>query len=714
MITGEAESSSKDQSIISAFVERSANRLASVRNGILIFGQDRASSGDIDLSLRSLQLLRRDAKENDRDDIVELANKCEHSLNVMLNSHPLPSEIGNALDIVARIEERLLQIPLDADGFLDNVSDFVDQSFELLKVEDHRDTPNPAFLNFDVDEETLEIFRSEACELTGNIANSIRALEKNSNDREALWEIRRNAHTFKGAAGIVGQKDASALAHRVEDLLDQIVESTAAIGVDQLSLLSRSAERLEVFSNGREFGDEARSLDEIYREFDRVIAQHADGHNGNGKSTNVGLRDSQNISSPKPESARAASAHIVRVSLDRLDHLIKLSQDLVANRNTFDGHFAELLRNGPEAESDKIIEDLRSLTRSQHLLTYELRERLLQIRMVRFGTLETRLTRAVQVTCQEENKKAVAVFENGDCEVDTQVIDALIEPLIHLLKNAVVHGIENEETRRLIGKPDKGQILISVDSDEHGVTLEVSDDGRGISGTRLKHKAVQDGIITPEQAGRMNEPEALELIFKRGLTTADSINLNAGRGVGMSIVKEGVEAHGGSIQIHSAPQEGTTFTIRMPLALRSPNNAIPAAADPVKNEIDPGSALVLLVDDSASIRRQTSKLIEAAGHRVITAVDGAEAMELLLSNVWRPDLILSDVEMPVMDGWELLDCVKNTESLCEIPVVMATSLSDEAHVRIAIELGASDYKIKPLNSNDIEGMIKDVIATRAA
>ena len=121
--------------------------------------------------------------------------------------------------------------------------------------------------------------------------------------------------------------------------------------------------------------------------------------------------------------------------------------------------------------------------------------------MVRFGTLETRLTRAVQVTCQEENKKAVELlFENGECGVEhSGHRRTRIEPLIDLLKNAAVHGIENEETRRLIGKPDKGQIRIRVDSDEHGVTLAVSDDGRGIS----EHKAQAKG-----RAGRHYFPRA--------------------------------------------------------------------------------------------------------------------------------------------------------------------------------------------------------------
>ncbi|MBK9766674.1 MAG: hypothetical protein IPP63_06470 [Chloracidobacterium sp.] len=116
--------------------------------------------------------------------------------------------------------------------------------------------------------------------------------------------------------------------------------------------------------------------------------------------------------------------------------------------------------------------------RSRHL-TAELQDKLFGIRLVRFGTLETRLSRAVHVTSEEEQKNVGIVLENGDTEIDTQIIDALIEPLLHLLKNAVVHGIEREDTRRLIGKPEKGLIRIRIDSDSDGLTLTVADDGRG-------------------------------------------------------------------------------------------------------------------------------------------------------------------------------------------------------------------------------------------
>ncbi len=254
--------------------------------------------------------------------------------------------MGKALDIVARIEERLLQIPLDSDGFLENVSDFVDQSFELLKVEEFRQTPSPRFLNFDIDEETLEIFRSEASELIGNIVENIRVLENDPNDREALWEIRRNAHTFKGAAGIVGQRDASALAHRVEDLLDQIVESTATVQFDRFLSCHLRLNAWKHFRRATTSMTKPGRSMRLYREFDRVIAWHAGIRNGDGSSTSPAQRQHQNSSGPKLEAAKAAPAHIVRVSLDRLDHLIKLSQDLAANRNTFDVQFAELIRNG--------------------------------------------------------------------------------------------------------------------------------------------------------------------------------------------------------------------------------------------------------------------------------------------------------------------------------------------------------------------------------
>jgi len=281
--------------------------------------------------------------------------------------------------------------------------------------------------------------------------------------------------------------------------------------------------------------------------------------------------------------------------------------------------------------------------------------------------------------------------------IDILVIDALVEPLLHLLKNAVVHGIEPPETRRLLGKPEKGRICVAVSMDADDLILSVRDDGRGISTTKLIEKAIAAGIIDEQTALGLDEFSAQSLVFEKGLTTAESLNLNAGRGIGMSIVKESVEARGGSMTVESEQQQGTKFTMRMPVTL-----APVPAPDPepeVTVEIPP---LVLVVDDSASIRRMTAKIVEDAGLRAITAASGADALELLLNGEWEPDLILSDVEMPVMDGWAFLEYVKTDDNFGHIPVVMVTSLDAPQFKQKAFGLGASDYLVKPFSSAELE------------
>jgi CheY-like chemotaxis protein len=171
--------------------------------------------------------------------------------------------------------------------------------------------------------------------------------------------------------------------------------------------------------------------------------------------------------------------------------------------------------------------------------------------------------------------------------------------------------------------------------------------------------------------------------------------MNAGRGVGMSIVKEAIESRGGSVIVKSEPQRGTTFTVIMPLGTPASgeNNAVSEPADTAA-ELPP---LVLIVDDSPSIRRQSTKL-------------GADALELLLNGDWEPDLILSDVEMPQIDGWGFLEYVKTDDNFGHFPVVMVTSLDADHHRQKAMELGASDYLIKPLKETDLARVINAIIS----
>ena len=405
---------------------------------------------------------------------------------------------------------------------------------------------------------------------------------------------------------------------------------------------------------------------------------------------------------------------------------------------------------------------------------------------------------------------------------------------MHLLRNAVAHGIELPETRRLLGKSEVGKIHVQVKSEETHIILKISDDGRGIFADGLKEKAVRNGLITGAQAEQMSRDEAFSLIFLAGLTTADKISQIAGRGVGMNIVKQNIARQKGTIAIESAMQKGTTFTVRLPVTMaitralliktgeqtfafplklvkqaseisatdyeatenkntlsiggadysvfylskllglpdQKPKNekvsllllenletpsalivdeickteeiVIKQLGNPLQNLpellgatiLGDGSVVpvldlvylltrkvespkskvqspkmatekilrtqksalnILIVDDSPSVRHLTSNIIKNAGWTAILAKDGLEALEILQESRELPDAILSDVEMPRMDGYEFLSSLKRQENLRLIPVVMITSRANQKHRQKAFDLGVSEYLTKPFD-----------------
>ena len=682
-------------SVRQSFLKKAEDRLAGIRGSLLLFAQGRLSAGDLAHTGRRLNELRAEAEKDGLATTARLAADCSDSIELLAAADRTNHDAfaNRSLDLLSRLEAEILQMPLGSEDFLADVNELVDVSFEHFKSHG-RDDPepetvtawNPVDEDFEIDDETLEIFRSEAESLLANIASNLKILSVSPEDTNALWEIRRNAHTFKGAAGIIGFREASELAHRIEDLLDKMVESRCGADGRVIELLTVSTERLDDMTTGKHNNDDVLTTKQLYADFENVIASVP----------------SPTVETPIPEPVKTQpqaavapppAAPVVRVSLDRLDDLLNVARGLTQNRSDLAARFAEL-KGGRNA-----LADLDALVEIQQRLSDEMVQMLMQIRMVRFGTLEMRLNRAVHVTCQEEGKNSCVILENPDVEIDTQVIDAFIEPLLHLLKNSVVHGIELPETRRLIGKPEKGEIRISVNTDDTDAYLSVEDDGCGISSAKLLERAIASGIIDAETAAKADDSTVNNLIFNRGLTTAESLNLNAGRGIGMSIVKESVESRGGIIIVETEPQKGTKFTMRLPLKLPKLAPEIPEVETDNSESL---ASLVLIVDDSQSIRRMTAKIVEDAEFRSITAENGAEALELLLSGTWEPDVILCDVEMPFMNGWEFLEYVKTDDNFGHIPVVMITSLDSDEHRQKALGLGASDYVVKPFRMADLE------------
>ncbi len=687
--------------------------IVQIRSSLLILAQTGEVS-DLSSARHALSNLREQADNDRRPKISAAISECEAALeDLARETHPLPSSVFKVLDKIASIEAAMLDTSLHSSDFLDDLTSLVDVSFDGLSPKPVEDTVSNEELpeRFEIDEETLEIFRNEASDLLSAIDTSLNVLLESPSNSNAIWEIRRNAHTFKGAAGIVGFKNACRIAHRMEDLLDAVVSSRSGAGPPVNDFLLSAVGSLHSILEEKAVDDNVKEFKELYS---KAVAWLSDRVAGD-TSTSGNAGHPEQLPSPtdrtvSPEKFAARPSPVVRVSIERIDFLMQLTGKVTANGS----ELARLLSE----RSNSLLADPASNGQIESLLAAagemhrKLQVELGRIRMVRFATIETRLSRAINTTCGDVNKKASLRLVNGEAEIDTLVIDALIEPLIHLLKNAVVHGIETPETRRLIGKSETGLITVEIEAGSEAVILSVSDDGGGISLARLKDRAVAGGIIDPSQLTTLSDRDALKLIFAKGLSTSHSLDLNAGRGVGMAIVKESVESRGGSVLIDSQIQKGTTFTILMPLT-------VPVFDPPPSDDIQPEQVptegldpLVLIVDDSASIRNQAVKIVENAGFRTITANNGAEALELLLSGRWEPDLILSDVEMPQIDGWQFLEYVKTDENFGGIPVVMVTSLDLPKYRKRAYDLGASDYIVKPVTTTDLERVCKEY-ASRA-
>ena len=497
------------------------------------------------------------------------------------------------------------------------------------------------------------------------------------------------------------------------------------------------------------------------------------------------------------------------------------------------------------SEFETLHDKLEQLFDYQRRLIEEMQDKLLRLRMVTFGSLTTRLNRTVRVTAEQEDKEVELEIEGENLEVDTQILDALIEPLLHLLRNAVAHGIETPDMRRLLGKLETGKIHLRIYSEGLHIVLSVTDDGGGIYVQALKEKALQNNLISKEKAEAMSDEEALELIFLPGLTTAEKLSQVSGRGVGMNIVKTNIERQQGTISIQSEMQKGTTFTIRLPMSLAvtrallvkangqifafplqlvrqvleqpaeklgkflkvkgneyavsylnkllelpvskaenvpvllietSEKSSALAVDEVLKAEeivIKPlggflknlpglvGAAIlgdgsvapvldliyllnsspsaftrqsfinepqttngkqtinenqkpktenlsIMIVDDSPSVRHINSKLIKNAGWQPIIARDGLEALEILQAFQEPPDVILTDVEMPRMDGYELLASLKKQENFRQIPVIMITSRAGDKHRQKAFEIGVSEYLVKPYEEKDLLEKIKSL------
>ncbi|CAG0941155.1 two-component system, chemotaxis family, sensor histidine kinase and response regulator PixL [Anaerolineae bacterium] len=803
-------------------------------------------------------------------------------------------------------------------------------------------TLTPAFETLRYDDsspELVEAFTTEAEDHLRQIDTSLTELEKQPGDRTLVQNIRRGVHTLKGAAGAVGFRAVSQLAHRLEDLLDQLYEGGMTLTADMLQLLFASLDGLEdLIAGGFDDATMQNRLQDLYArysawldqtpprepELPQVTIQKAELLPDERALDLAGLTppSESELTERTAPSAPRSSGQVVRAPIERLDELVRLVSEVAISRTTleqrmtdfarmvedlstsserlrrvsnnietqfeastlgggrlmpaiagtlpqlaptfseFDAlemdrytEFHRLRRELTETTTDirtvgtelaALVGDLESVLVRQGRLSSELQDKLMRVRMVPLATLATRLHRAVRTVARDQGKLVDLVLQGEHIELDKTVLEEMADPLLHLLRNAVDHGIEPPALRQVMGKSERGTIVLKASHEGNQVVIRVSDDGAGLEPQLLRTAAINGGYVSETDAAKITEDELYSFIFMPGFSTAREVSEVSGRGVGLDIVKTNVHKLKGAISVKSESGKGVQFTVRLPMTLAVmrallvksngetvaiPQSSVaqilrverkeietigqepvirvggrvypvhrlgevlklkqpadesldrvpvlilntgaeqialvvdqlltereiviktlgnhlrrvhgitgatlmgdgtvvlivnpmdllndPAQAEgrtwapihiPTRAPVNPHKAwTVMIVDDSVSVRRVVSNLIRRAGWQSVPAKDGLEALEIIQRSSNLPDLILLDIEMPRMDGFELMATLKGQEAYRHIPIAMLTSRAGDKHRRKALELGASEYIVKPYQDDALLNTVRNCI-----
>lgn len=411
----------------------------------------------------------------------------------------------------------------------------------------------------DSDPELLTDFIEESTEQLVRAEDAVLALEEDPDDAEAVNVLFRAFHTIKGSSGFLGLDRISDLSHRAETVFDRVREGEVAFTPAAADLALRSIDVLERLLAGVGEALEEGTLavpDSFVPMLDLLEASELDERIESGDLEVPAADAGPAGSDPSGEdSSDAPGNDSVRVSTDRLDRLVDLVGELVVSHSMIAEHPA-LRKTGGELgktvkRSEKILRDLQDLSTS--------------MRMVPLRRAFRRISRVVRDVSRETGKPVNLTTQGEDTELDRNMVDVIADPLVHMARNAVDHGIEPPEERRAAGKPEEGTVRLSARQEGGNVVIEIADDGAGMSRDAIARKAMDRGIIDSDDG--MSDEDVYRLIFEPGFSTADEVTDVSGRGVGMDVVKSSVESLRGRIEIESTPGEGSVFSIHLPLTL---------------------------------------------------------------------------------------------------------------------------------------------------
>jgi two-component system chemotaxis sensor kinase CheA len=646
------------------------------------------------------------------------------------------------------------------------------------------------------DEEIHELVRQEAGDCLERMEANLLSLESGEGGSEEVDAILRDAHSIKGSSAMIGWQESATLANAIEDRMERARE-TGSVPPGLVDPLLRAVDALRRAIDGEE-GVAAPLVGEL-------------GSFGEGDGAAEAAAEDSSPAAAEQAAARDASASerspTIRVDATKVDRMLDaVGETVVYHRrleHAVEGSGQDLRQLGDELEmGERLLGDLQ--------------DSVVQMRTLPLRTITSRFPRAIRDLASEEGKEAELVISGADTQLDRAILDGISETIVHVLRNAIAHGIEPPDERESAGKPRTGRIELRAHQRGGMVAIEVADDGRGVS---------PEVLARAEQAGSL-----ADVLAATGFSTAEEVTEVAGRGVGLDAVKRSVEGLGGGLEVRSEPGSGAEVTLLLPLTLAlmrvllferggqpfglpmtsvgrvvavgettslgnrpsieidgqvvhlsqlggqdgvgsnlaerppaivveslgrrlalvcdellgeeevvikslgavlseipgylgaailgdgrialvlDPNHLLQAPRETMpKDQPDQTSerpsGQVLVVDDQFSARELQRSILEVAGYRVEVAREGREALRRI-AEMPELDLVLTDVQMPEMDGFELLEAIRADEALASLPVVMVTTLGDEASRKRGAEAGADAYIVK--NEFDQEALLETI------
>jgi len=524
------------------------------------------------------------------------------------------------------------------------------------------------------DDELLAVFKAEVGQQIGELSE----LLARAPARWAVDQAMHLAHNVKGAARTVDVAAMVEVAHALEDLFGALGAGPAP-GPEGVRLAREGARLLEDCFDAL---DDGSALDTTgYR---AKVTSFLRGRAGDAV-------EAAPPDGPAPASREegplsgdpSASSETIRIGIERLDALTELSAELSGNvqraeeqRETITRLRAALLsaaRAHPELRAGAAFRDAQSAADDLHrriaetaadgvALAGRLREALRLLRMVRIDTLRRLLGKTLRDACADAGRDAELRVEGEQVEIDRAVLDHLRAPLVHLIRNAVAHGIEPLPEREARGKPPDGLVRIRARSLGEWAEITVSDDGRGLHPTALARRAVSLGLMTPAEVERASEADLLDLVFRPGFSTSASVSELSGRGVGLDIVKSAVAALGGSVTMSSTPFEGAQFHLRVPLTrltlsailvrVADQAYAVPTAAVERTLFLAPSDVHALESEDVASVGGALVPVADLAAALGLPASTGDERAAIVLADgarrrALRVDEVIGQTELTV-------------------------------------------------------------------